>query len=102
MQATAGGDALIGRRLHPLLSEAGFGDVVVEPRTVYADRSRPSLVDGFTRNTFIAMVESAREASIRVGLMSEAEWNQGIADLERTAEEGTFHYAFFKATALAP
>lgn len=51
LQSAAGGDALIGRRLHPLLTTAGFQGVAVHPRTVYADHSRPALVEGFTRNT---------------------------------------------------
>ena len=49
LQAAAGGDALIGRRLYPLLPRAGLEDVRVEPRMVYVDGSRPDLIDGFTR-----------------------------------------------------
>jgi DNA-binding transcriptional MerR regulator/protein-L-isoaspartate O-methyltransferase len=48
LQRQAGGDALIGRRLHPLLVEAGYTAVAVSPRMVYVDSSRPELVDGFT------------------------------------------------------
>jgi SAM-dependent methyltransferase len=99
-QARSGGDANIGRRLFPLLTEAGLRDVTVSPRFVYADASRPRWVDGFTRKTFIAMVEGAREASLRLGLIGEAEWAEGIAELERSAlDDGTFCYTFFKATA---
>ena len=100
LQAAAGGDALIGRRLHPLLVEAGYDDVVARPRTVYADRTLPSMVRGFTRDTFIAMVESVHEEALATGMVTEAEWHRGMADLGRTAADGgTFHYAFFKATA---
>jgi SAM-dependent methyltransferase len=96
-QAEAGGDALIGRRVQPLLTAAGFGDVVTHPRTVYADQTVPHLVDGFTRKTFIAMVGSVRDRSIATGLSTPAAWAQGIRHLERTAEPGgTFHYTFFK------
>ncbi|REF00856.1 methyltransferase domain-containing protein [Thermomonospora umbrina] len=103
LQAAAGGDALVGRRLHPLLAAAGYDDIVVRPRTVYADRTRPALVEGFTRNTFIAMIESVREDALAAGLLTRAEWDRGIADLRRTATpEGTFHYTFFKALAVAP
>ncbi len=99
LQADAGGDALIGRRLHPLLSAAGFGDVTVEPRTVYADASRPGLVTGFTRDTFTAMVEGVGEAAVARGLLTRARWRQGVADLHRTTRgDGTFCYTFFKAT----
>jgi SAM-dependent methyltransferase len=99
-QARGGGDANIGRRLFPLLAGAGLLDVHVSPRFVYADKSRPRWVEGFTRKTFIAMVEGAREASLRLGLMREDEWAEGIAHLGRAAQdEGTFCYTFFKATA---
>jgi SAM-dependent methyltransferase len=99
-QARAGGDANIGRRLFPLLVEAGLRDVSVSPRFVYADGSRPRWVDGFTRKTFIAMVAGAREPALRLGLIREDEWAEGIADLERAAlDDGTFCYTFFKATA---
>ncbi|HOW69854.1 MAG TPA: methyltransferase domain-containing protein [Phycisphaerae bacterium] len=98
LQAKAGGDSLIGRRLYPLLTTTGFAEVVVSPRMVYADSSRPELVEGFTRNTFTAMVEGVRERALAAGLMSAADWEQGIRDLYRTAEsDGTFCYTFFKA-----
>ncbi|RZQ65766.1 methyltransferase [Amycolatopsis suaedae] len=101
LQAAAGGDGLIGRRLHPLLCAAGLREVVVEPRTVYVDGSRPGLVDGFTRNTFIAMVDGVREEALAAGLSTPDEWDRGIADLHRAAgQDGTFHYTFFKGTAV--
>jgi len=56
LQREAGGNALIGRQLYPLLVEAGFDAVRVIPRMVYVDSSRPDLVDGFTRKTFTAMI----------------------------------------------
>lgn len=100
LQKQAGGDALIGRRLYPLLKTAGFGQVSVSPRTVYVDSSRPQLVDGFTRKTFTAMVEGVGEQTVRSGLMDAATWEKGIRDLYRTSEEdGVFCYTFFKATA---
>jgi hypothetical protein len=101
LQAAAGGNALIGRRLQPLLSDAGYDEVVVRPRTVYADQTRPALVEGFTRNTFTAMVEAVRDDAIAAGLTSPSEWDHGITDLYRTAEDGgTFHYTFFKGEAV--
>ncbi|WP_433165003.1 methyltransferase domain-containing protein [Kribbella sp. CA-247076] len=96
LQAGSGGDALIGRRLQPLLKDAGYGDVRAWPCTVYADETLPHLVDGFTRKTFIAMVESVRERAIAADLRTPAEWQTGIRDLEKTAAQGgTFHYTFF-------
>ena len=100
LQARAHGNALIGRELYPLLMEAGFGGVRVSPRMVYVDSSRPALVEGFTKNTFTAMIEGVRKPAIVSGLMSEADFDRGIADLYRTAEPGgVFCYTFFKGTA---
>ncbi len=102
-QACAGGDSLIGRRLYPLLVEAGFIDVQVSPRMVYADASRPELVEGFSKNTFIAMVEGVRERALDLGLVDPRAWDKGIADLYRATErDGTFCYTFFKARGLKP
>ncbi|MEE1941894.1 methyltransferase domain-containing protein [Streptomyces sp. TRM 70361] len=103
LQAAAGGDALLGRRLEPLLTGAGYTGVAVRPRTVYADRTVPDLVKGFTRDTFTAMVESVREEALAAGLTTGADWDRGIAGLHRTAEDGgTFLYTFFKAVAVNP
>jgi SAM-dependent methyltransferase len=101
LQEQAGGDSLIGRRLYPLLARAGYRDVRVSPRMVYADATRPALADGFTRRTFTAMVEGVGEQAVGQGLMDEASWAAGIRDLHRAAEnDGTFCYTFFKAIAL--
>lgn len=100
LQARAGGNALIGRTLYPLLAEAGFGQVRVSPRMVYVDDSRPQLVEGFTRRTFTAMVRGVRAAAIAGELATPAGFDRGIAGLERTAEGGgVFCYTFFKAVA---
>jgi SAM-dependent methyltransferase len=101
VQAAMGGDALIGRALFPLLHQAGFREVTVSPRFVYADDSRPQWVEGFTRNTYIAMVEGAREQALAAKLMEPKEWEKGIADLKAAAgPEGVFCYTFFKAVAV--
>jgi ubiquinone/menaquinone biosynthesis C-methylase UbiE len=97
LQREKGGNALIGRELYPLLSRAGFGEVSVSPRMVYVDASYPELVEGFTKQTFTAMVEGVEEEALERGMMSRAEWEQGIRDLYRTCEaDGTFCYTFFK------
>ena len=89
---------MIGRRLYPLLVEAGVRDVRVSPRMVYVDASRPALVDGFIRKTFTAMVEGAGAEAIRRKMIDAKSWGEGIRDLDRTAEpDGTFCYTFFKA-----
>ena len=97
LQRRAGGDALIGRRLYPLLVEAGLDAVRVSPRMVYVDASRPDLVDGFTRRTFTAMIEGVREPAVAAGLIEPARFDAGVRDLYRTAEaDGVFCYTFFK------
>ena len=97
VQARLGGDSLIGRRLYPLLRAAGLDDVVVQPRFVYVDASRPALEEGFTRRTFAAMVEGVREPDLAMGLIDQATWAQGIRDLHAaTGPNGTFCYTFFK------
>jgi hypothetical protein len=101
LQARAQGNALLGRALYPLLTEAGFGEVHVSPRMVYVDASKPELVEGFTKNTFTAMIEGMRPSALESGLMSEADFDRGVADLYRTAEaDGVFCYTFFKASAV--
>jgi len=100
LQREAGGNALIGREIYPLLVEAGFEDVRVSPRVVYVDSSRPDLVDGFTRKTFTAMIEGIREPAIARGLIEAATFDAGVRDLHRTAApEGVFNYTFFKGVA---
>jgi ubiquinone/menaquinone biosynthesis C-methylase UbiE len=100
LQHHAGGNALIGRKVYPLMVEAGFGAVHVSPRMVYVDSSRPELVEGFTKKTFTAMIEGVRESAIAAGLIKPARFDAGIRDLYRTSEEdGVFCYTFFKGTA---
>lgn len=98
LQKQARGNANIGRELYPLLKEAGFSSIEVSPRMVYVDSSKPQLVEGFTRNTFIAMIEGVREQSIKSGLLEAEIFDEGIKDLYRTTEDhGVFCYTFFKA-----
>ena len=97
MQREAGGNALIGRQVYPLLVEAGFDAVRVSPRMVYVDASRPALVDGFTRKTFTAMIEGIREPALAAGLIEPERFDAGVRDLHRTTEaDGVFCYTFFK------
>jgi ubiquinone/menaquinone biosynthesis C-methylase UbiE len=102
LQASAGGNALIGRELYPLLTKAGFKDCRVSPRMVYVDSSRPHFVQGFTRNTFTAMIEGVREKAISAGIIDRESFDKGIRDLYRTTEpDGVFCYTFFKAVAFS-
>jgi ubiquinone/menaquinone biosynthesis C-methylase UbiE len=100
LQRQAGGDALIGRRLYPLLREAGFTSVDVEPRPVYADGGDAERAERVVRRTFTAMVEGIREPAIAAGLTTPERFAEGVRDLLRTAEsDGVFTYTFFRATA---
>jgi SAM-dependent methyltransferase len=100
LQKAAGGNSLIGRELHPLMTAAGFDGVRVSPRMVYVDASRPELVDGFTRRTFTAMIEGVREPALAAGLIEPERFDAGVRDLHRTAEaDGVFCYTFFKGVA---
>jgi SAM-dependent methyltransferase len=101
-QARLGGDALIGRRLYPLLRDARFEVRVVSPRVVYADARTPGLVDVFARKIIAGMVEGVRD------LLREdtpvARFEEGLAHLRRLADspEATVCYTFFKALAFVP
>ncbi|MDD5712989.1 MAG: methyltransferase domain-containing protein [Smithellaceae bacterium] len=100
LQRRAGGNALIGRELYPLLTAAGYKEPFVSPRLVYVDAGRPELVEGFTKKTFTAMIEGVRETALSAGIITADVFDQGIRDLYRTTEpDGVFCYTFFKAIA---
>jgi SAM-dependent methyltransferase len=97
LQRLAGGNALIGRQIYPLMTEAGLEEVHVSPRMVYVDANRPDLVEGFTRKTFTAMIEGVRDAAIAAGITAPDAFDAGVRGLHRTAEaDGVFCYTFFK------
>jgi len=101
LQKRAGGNANIGRALYPLLTASGFSAVQVSPRMVYVDSGKPQLVEGFTKNTFTAMIEGVRESALEAGLIDARTFDDGIQGLYRTAEtDGVFCYTFFKAIAM--
>ena len=67
---------------------------------VYVDDSKPQLVNGFTRNTFTAMIAGIREKVKETHLMSLTSFDKGVKDLYRTADGGgIFCYTFFKVLA---
>jgi protein-L-isoaspartate O-methyltransferase len=100
LQKNAGGNANIGRELYPLLNAGGFSSIRVSPRMVYVDASKPRLVEGFTKNTFTAMIEGIRESALEAGLIDKKTFDDGVRGLYRTSEQdGVFCYTFFKAVA---
>ncbi|MGD9495143.1 MAG: methyltransferase domain-containing protein [Armatimonadota bacterium] len=100
-QAAIGCDSLIGRRLYPLLATAGYREIAVSPRMVYADPSRPELRHSFVATTITPMVEGVREQALAAGMIDQATWERGIEELYAIPQspEGTFCYTFFKAVA---
>lgn len=100
-QAQLGANSLIGRQLFPLLSDAGYHNIHVSPRMVYADRSTPALVESFVERTIIPMVEGVRDRVLEAEMIDESTWDEGIDQLHEIArrEDGTFCYTFFKGTA---
>jgi SAM-dependent methyltransferase len=100
IQKGLGGNSLIGRQIYPLLLASGFRNVRVSPRMVYADASKPQLMEGFTRDTFTAMVEGVKDKALGLGMIDPDTWEKGIRGLHRTREaDGTFCYTFFKGVA---
>lgn len=101
LQKKAGGNALVGRELYPLLAQAGLKEIQVSPRMVYVDATRPGLVDGFIKKTFTAMIEGVREPALRAGMTNAEDFDAGVRALYRTTEpDGVFCYTFFKAIAV--
>ena len=96
LQQQNGGNANIGRAIFPMLKALDFKDVIVNPRQIYVDESKPKLVEGFIKNTFTAMIKGIAEEAIAKKIISKEVMNQGIEDLLHTAEGGTFCYTFFK------
>lgn len=100
LQKAEGGNANIGRELYPILKQTGFKKINVSPRLIYADSSKPALVEGFIKNTFTAMINGIRIQALEKGLINEKTFDEGIKDLYRTTEDdGVFCYTFFKAVA---
>lgn len=101
IQENMRGNSLIGREIYPLLKNAGFKQIKVSPRMVYVDSSKPELVEGFIKNTFIAMVEGVKEQALELKMIDEETWEKGISDLYKTTnDDGTFCYTFFKGVAV--
>jgi ubiquinone/menaquinone biosynthesis C-methylase UbiE len=101
-QEENGHDPNIGRRVYPLLHEAGFSVQEVSPRWVYADQSNPVLLDGVINQIIAPMVYSAEDQVLESKLMEQDRWSKGLKDLKNVAQhpEGTFFYTWFKGFAI--
>ena len=79
------------------MNHSGFKQIKVSQTQVYVDHSNPKWVEGFTKNTFTAMIKGISKEAISKDLIGKKEFEKGIKDLNRTAEGGgTFCYTFFK------
>jgi SAM-dependent methyltransferase len=100
-QRKIGHDPNIGRRLTPLLTEAGYDVQSCQPAWLYADRLKPALRDGMVDHIIVPMVQSAEPQILTDHLAPKDVYEQGIRDLSRVdvVDEGTFFYTWFKAVA---
>ena len=71
VQRDLGHDPMIGRKLYPLLTQAGYRIEDVSPRWIYADYSNPKLLDGVVNHIIVPMVESAREQVLSSAILQE-------------------------------
>ena len=99
LQAGAGGDALIGRRVYPLMVRGGPGRRARVPADGLRGR-RPSRAG---RRVHAQDVHGDGRGRARPGDRCAADrgrrFDAGVRDLHRTAEaDGTFSYTFFKGT----
>ena len=103
-QFSLGHDPNIGRRIYPLLKEAGFHIPDVSPRWVYADQSNSELLDGVINQIIAPMVYSAEKQILDSAYMERDEWNKGLADIRTVARHrnGTFFYTWFKGIGVKP
>ena len=84
-----------------MLIRSGFKNCRVSPRMVYVDASKQRLVEGFTRNTFTAMIEGVREKALADGMIDAQTFDNGMRALYRTTEaDGVFCYTFFKGVGI--
>lgn len=100
-QRQQGHDPNIGRRLAPLMTEAGLELQICEPAWLYADKLKPALRDGMVNQIIVPMVRSAQEQILTGRLVEEEMYQQGVDDLSQVdiIDEGTFFYTWFKAIA---
>lgn len=100
-QADLGHDSLIGRRLYPLLKEAGFKIEDISPRYVYADYSNPILLDGVVNRIIVPMVQSSGDQILKSSIIDKKVWDKGLRELSEvgTNPDGTFFYTWFKGLA---
>jgi ubiquinone/menaquinone biosynthesis C-methylase UbiE len=103
-QLELGHDPNIGRRVYPLLKNAGFVIRDVSPRWVYADQSNSVLLNGVINQIIAPMVYSAEKQVLGSAYLQQEDWERGLADIREVARhpEGTFFYTWFKGVGVKP
>ncbi len=101
-QRNHGHDPNIGRRLTPLLTDAGYEIKETRPAWLYADRLTSALRDGMVNHIIVPMVQSAERQILEEKLVEQEVYLKGVNDLRRVdeIEEGTFFYTWFKTVAV--
>jgi ubiquinone/menaquinone biosynthesis C-methylase UbiE len=101
-QASLGHDPLIGRKLYPLLAEAGFSHIKVTPRSFYADEASAEAKSNSLNKILIPMIESAKQQALDLKAIDAKDWAKGIGDFRRLVHsaKATGFYTWFKAVAI--
>ncbi|MBN2412389.1 methyltransferase domain-containing protein [candidate division KSB1 bacterium] len=101
-QQRLGHDPLIGRKIYPLLKNAGFNVLDVSPRYVYGDMGKQKLLEGMVHQIIVPMVRSSKKQILDEKIVDSGTWNRGISDLSSsgTPPDGTFFYTWFKGIAV--
>ena len=102
LQADAGGDALIGRRVYPLMVEAGLARRTGVAAGGVRGR-RPAGVGRGLHAPYVRRDGRGRaRAALAAGMIDAETFDAGVRDLYRAAEpDGTFSYTFFKGAGTA-
>jgi ubiquinone/menaquinone biosynthesis C-methylase UbiE len=101
-QTRLGHDPLIGRKLYPLLIEAGLDVQEVSPRSMYTDGHTPQATDNYLNKILIPMLESSKQQALDLNLIDNSTWTEGMRHFHQLVEsgKGTGFYSWFKAVAV--
>jgi len=101
-QSSLGHDPLIGRRLFPLLKEAGFDVLKISPRNLYTDGMNTRAKSSGLNKIFIPMLGTGREQALELNLIDRQTWTEGIRHFRQAAKspDSSFFYTWFKALAV--
>jgi len=101
-QKALGHDPNIGRRLYPLLNQAGLKIEYVKPCWIYTDFSDPELAEGMVNKIITPMVNASKAIALKDGLVDQKTWDIGFFELSQSGRipEGTFFYTWFKGVGM--